>query len=254
MQHYRAFWDMGVPTNIIGAFDDFGKYTLIVAPMVYLLREETGKRLERFVAEGGTLVVTYWSGVVDENDLCHLSGFPGPLRKTLGIWAEEIEGLHEHDRNGIAFIEGNALGLSGSYEVRELCELIHTEGAEVLAVYEDDFYAGRPALTVNRLGQGRAYYLAARAADPLYGAFYGKLVAETGIRRAIETELPAGVTAQVRTDGEHDYVFVLNFSGTEQRIALDGCAYTDLESGEPVRGELGLDVHGVRMLKRRREQ
>ncbi len=250
MQHYRAFWDMGVPVDVIGAAGDFGGYKLIVAPMVYLLREETGRRLERFVEGGGTLVVTYWSGVVDENDLCHLGGFPGPLRKTLGIWAEEIDGLHDHDRNGIALLEGNALGLGGSYEARELCELIHTEGAETLAVYEDDFYAGRPALTVNRFGHGKAYYLAARTDEPFYGAFYGRLAAEAGIRRALDTELPAGVTAQVRTDGERDYVFVLNFSGAAQRIELDGCAYTDVESGEPVSGELALDMHGVRILKR----
>lgn len=252
MQHYRALWEIGVPTDIIGSDDDLSAYKLLVVPMAYLLRESTGERITSFVRNGGTLVVTYWSGVVDENDLCYLTGFPGPLRKTLGVWAEEIEGLHDHDRNTIVLQENNALGLNGSFEVRELCELIHTEGAEVLAAYKDDFYAGRPALTVNALGQGQAYYLAARVSDAaFYDSFYGRLVRNAGVRRAIDVDLPAGVTVQLRTDGEHDYVFILNFSGAEAAVSLDARQYVDVETGESLSGRFSLPVYGVRILKRR---
>ncbi|WP_373430064.1 beta-galactosidase [Paenibacillus sp. GD4] len=252
MQQYKALWELGVPTDIIGSGDDFSKYRMLIAPMAYLMRQETGERIERFVANGGTFVATYWSGIVDENDLCHLGGFPGPLRKTLGIWAEEIEGLHDHDRNGIVLQPGNPLGLQGGFEVRELCELIHPEGAEVLAVYEDDFYAGRPALTVNSLGAGKAYYLAARVSDPqFYKLLYTELVKQGGIRRALDADLPEGVTAQLRTDGEHDYVFLMNFSGTEREIALDDHSYTDVESGQAVPERIRLPLYGVAMIKRK---
>lgn len=273
LQHYRAFWELAVPVDIIGAADLFDSYKLIVAPMVYLLREETGQKLERFVENGGILIATYWTGIVDENDLCHLGGFPGPLRKTLGIWSEETEGLHDGDRNGIRMMSGNELGLIGEYVVHELCDLIHTEGAITLAEYQDDFYAGRPALTVNSLGSGKAYYLAARAQEPFYTDFYRRLVHDNGIHRALDTELPCGVTAQIRSAGEYDYVFILNFSQQEQTIVLDGHTYTDMETGEKFAGvedqageadeadhaerareydrkELVLEVNGVRVLKR----
>ena len=252
MQHYRALWELGDPTDIIGSDDDLSKYKLLVVPMAYLLREDAGARIEQFVRGGGTIAVTYWSGIVNENDLCYLTGFPGPLRNTLGIWAEEIEGLHDRDRNGIVLQAGNSLGLEGAFDVHELCELIHTEGADVLAVYRDDFYAGRPALTVNGLGEGKAYFLAARVSEPsFYDSFYGKLVDDAGVRRAIDTELPAGVTAQLRTDGEHDYVFILNFSGKEATVGLDEARYTDVESGEAVTGGMSLPLHGLRILKRK---
>lgn len=253
MQQYRALWELGVPADIIGSFDDFSGYKLLVVPMAYLLREETGKKMERFVENGGTLFVTYWSGIVDENDLCHLNGFPGPLRKTLGIWAEEIDGLHDHDRNGLVMESGNELGLTGTFEIHELCEHIHAEGSRVLGVYSDDFYAGKPALTVNRFGAGKAYYLAARVSDPaFYEALYGKLAEDAGVRRALDAALPAGVTAQLRTDGEHDYVFVQNFSGQAARVELDGRGYTDAESGEALPGPLlELPVHGIAILKRK---
>nr|WP_168735421.1 beta-galactosidase [Cohnella fermenti] len=247
--HHRALWARGIATDVIGSEDDFSGYKLIVAPMLYLCREETGKKLERFVEAGGTLVSTYWSGVVDENDLCHLGGFPGPLRKTLGIWAEEIEGLYDHDRNGVRMADG--AGLEGTFEAIELCELIHAESAEVLGVYTDDFYAGRPALTRNRLGEGRAYYMAARLQDDFLGAFYGKVAAEAGVRGALNAELPSGVSAQVRSDGESDYVFVMNFSGEPRVVELDGQAYDDVETAETIAAErIELPVNGVRILKR----
>ncbi|MFB9326056.1 beta-galactosidase [Paenibacillus aurantiacus] len=248
--HHRALWEQGVPTDIIGSEQDFAGYKLIVAPMLYLCREETGRKLEQFVEQGGTLVATYWSGVVDEHDLCHLGGFPGPLRKTLGIWAEEIEGLYDHDRNGVTLAEGNALGLQGEFEAGEICELIHSEGAEVLGTYTSSFYAGRPALTVNRFGQGRAYHMATRLKDDFLGSFYKRIVDEAGVARAIDVDLPAGVTAQVRTDGETDFVFLMNFSGAEQRVELDARGYRDMESGESAEQSVTLPVNGIRLLTR----
>jgi beta-galactosidase len=254
LQHYRPFWELGAGVDVIGPEADYSKYKLLVAPMWYLISEEAGRRVEQFVANGGTFVATYWSGVVNEHDLCHLGGFPGPLRKTLGIWAEETEGLYEGEVNGLVWGAGNALGLEGSYDAHELCELIHTEGAETLATYRGDFYAGRPALTVNRFGRGKAYYLATRVKDqPFYDRLYAQLVREAGVRRVLDAGLPAGVTAQARTDGSRDYVFVMNFSGDAQQVRLDGRSYTDMESGQPVAGGLELPVNGVRILQRARE-
>lgn len=253
MAHYRALWELGVAVDIIGSDEDrdFGKYGLIVAPMMYLCRESAGAKLEKYVQDGGTLVATYWSGIVDEHDLCHLGGFPGPLRRVLGVWAEEIDALYDGERNGLVPAAGNALGLNREYDATELCELVHPEGAETLAVYRSDFYAGRPALTLNRFGRGRAYYLATRAEAPFYADLYGRLVRELGIARAIEADLPEGVTAQVRTDGETDYVFVLNFSGEDARVPLDGRAYRDAETGEPLEGDaLNLPALGSRVLAR----
>ncbi|TLS51263.1 beta-galactosidase [Paenibacillus antri] len=243
VQHYRAFWELGISVDVVSRHADLSAYKLVVAPMMYMLDDAAGRKFEAYVEAGGTLVTTYWSGIVDENDLCHLGGFPGPLRKTLGLWSEELEGLHPHDANGFVY-DGAA------YESHELCDLIHSEGAEVLATYESDFYAGRPALTVNRFGRGKAYYLATRAKEPFYERFYAKLAAEAGVKRVLGTELPAGVTAQARTDGENEYVFVMNFSGAPQTVALDAHAYVDLETGASVTGELALPTNGIRMLKR----
>lgn len=250
MTHHRAFWEQGVPTDVIGSEDDFEPYKVIVAPMLYLCRVETGQKLEQFVRNGGTVVATYWSGIVDENDLCHLGGFPGPLRRTLGIWAEEIDALNDNDRNGVMMLPNNKFGLSGTFEATDLCELIHVESAEVLGSYTDDFYAGRPALTVNQLGKGKAYYMATRCKQDFLYSFYKEIVRETKVVRVLNTELPNGVTAQLRTDGETDYIFIMNFSGEVRQVALDKRNYSDLVDGLPVGGTLTLPTNGIRMLKR----
>ncbi|MEK4880511.1 MULTISPECIES: beta-galactosidase [Paenibacillus] len=252
LQHYRALWELGIPVDIIGSGDDLSAYKLIVAPMLYLISEENGKRIEKYVEQGGTFLATYWSGVVNETDLCHLGGFPGPLRRTLGIWAEETEGLHSRDLNGLVMEAGNKLKLSGDYDAHEIAELIHLEGAEALGHYRNDFYAGRPALTVNRFGEGNAYHLATRVKDAsFYVELYAAITSKAGITRAMERELPAGVTAQLRTDGESDYVFVQNFSGSPQTVELDGAEYTDLETGLSAPALLNLAVNGLAMLKRK---
>jgi beta-galactosidase len=252
LQHYNPFWQLGVPVDIIGMEDDFSKYKLLIAPMLYMVKAGVGERIEDFVTNGGTFVATYWSGIVDENDLCYLGGFPGPLRKVLGIWSEEIDSLHEQDINGIDFEDGNSLELMGQYDAIELCDLIHIEKAESLAVYRQDFYQGRPALTLNMFGRGKAYYLATRVKEPFYDDLYSKLVMNTNIRRAINTPLPRGVTAQVRTDGESDYVFILNFSEKEQEITMDDLQYKNILSGDSVPKKIPIEVNGVLILKRLR--
>lgn len=249
-RHYRPLWDLGVPVDVIDSECSFDSYKLVIAPMLYMVRPGVGERIERFVENGGTFVATYWSGIVDENDLCFLTGFPGPLRKTLGIWSEEIDSLHDHDSNRIVMNDGNPLGLSGEFEARELCDLIHLEGAEALAVYGDDFYAGRPALTVNKLGKGKAYYIASRNEAAFTNQLLAALVSEAGIKRVLESELPYGVTAQLRTDGTNDYVFVSNFSNKDVSVPLDGRGYADLLTGDAEGAALELGAYSCRILKR----
>lgn len=100
-----------------------------------------------------------------------------------------------------------------------------------------------------------AYYLAGRAQPPFYDDFYGGLVLRLGVRRALEADLPRGVTAGLRTDGEYDYVFVQNFTGGPVKLTLDAREYVDMESGEAYApgGELELPAYGVRVLRRRAE-
>jgi beta-galactosidase len=249
--HYRPFWQAGVPVDVIGMDDDFSGYRLLVAPMLYMVRPGVAERIESFVARGGTFVTTYWSGIVDENDRCFTGGFPGPLRKVLGIRSEELDALYDDEANRVVPCRKGRAGLSGRYEARLFCDLIHAEGAEVLARYGDDFYAGRPVLTVNRFDEGRAFYVASRNDDRFHRDFSGWLMTDLKLPRVIPSRLPEGVTAQTRTDGRRTFVFLLNFKRKAQKVGLASGRFSDLATGKRVGRSLTLAPYGSVVLERR---
>jgi beta-galactosidase len=250
VMHYRPFWMRGIPVDIIDMDCDFSKYKLLIAPMLYMVRPGVGERVEAFVRDGGTFVTTYLSGIVNEIDLCFLGGFPGPLRKVLGVWAEETDVFFDHQKQSILAADGNALGLSGEYTVRHYADVIHPEGAKTLATYGHDFYAGQPALTVNHFGQGEAYYIASRNDDRFLSDFYDGLREKLGLKRALKADLPEGVTAQTRAGDGREFVFLMNFRNDVQVVDLDGEVFTDLLTGETLEGELYLPGYGLRILEK----
>lgn len=252
-KHYRAFWRQGICCDIIDSMQDFSKYRLVVAPMLYMVRPGVAERFEAFVQSGGTVVFTYWSGIVDENDLCFLGGFPGPLRKLTGIWAEEIDSLYDHDHNSVSVVDGCGLYLKKQYQTGCYCELIHAETAQVLATYDGDFYAGMPAVTVNSFGAGQAYYLAFRNDEDFCDDFYRGLAGKLGLAPAVDADLPEGVSAQKRVNGTEEYVFLMNFDSQRRDVIIKNGVYQDVGSQAPVSGRVKLDGYGFQILKRERQ-
>jgi beta-galactosidase len=216
VNHYASFWRQGVPVDIIDSTliikpDNLNKYRVLIAPMLYMLRPGAAQAIDAFVQKGGTFVATYITGNVDESDLCFLGGFPGPLRETLGIWCEEVDALYLEDRNALIW-KGKR------YEAFDFCELIHAESAAVLGTYGNDFYAGQPALTMNSRGKGKAYFIAARTGEDFLDNFYRTVTDEAGVKRILNKKLPNGVTAQVRSNGKTDFIFLLNFTSSNKKV------------------------------------
>jgi beta-galactosidase len=60
-EHYRPFWEQGIAVDIIDADGDLSAYQLVIAPMLYMVRDGFAARAEAFVASGGHLVTTYWT-------------------------------------------------------------------------------------------------------------------------------------------------------------------------------------------------
>ena len=139
---------------------------------------------------------------------------------------------------------------SGSYSCQRLCDLVHSERATVLATFGNDFYAGMPALTENRFGEGRALFLASDADDRMLDDLYARLLANHGIAPALEA--PAGVELTVRQNAEHDLLFILNHNATPASITLP-TDYHDLLSDQTASGTIELEGYGVRILERAAE-
>jgi beta-galactosidase len=248
LAHYRQFWQQGVTVDIINSnFTEFSNYKLVVAPMLYLLQEGVAEWLCEYVQAGGTLVTTYLTGVVNQSDLVFMGGSPGPLKDLLGIWVEETDVLFDHHQQTIQLTNKTLSG--ANYPVKHYADIVHSQGAEVFAVYEQDFYAGSPAITVNQFGKGRAYYLAARYDDGFLTDFYGWLAKMLGLKTAIVHPLPRGVTAQVRTKDTEKFIFLLNFEPIPQTIKLDVPAAVDALSEQVITDAFTIAGYGFRILK-----
>ena len=246
---YRSFFNHARNVDFVPREGDFSRYKLLVAPMLYMTSEKTTDLLERYVREGGTLVCTYMTGYVNENDLVHLGGFPGgKLRKIFGIWAEEMDVLHDNERMQNKY-EENELGLSGTFESRDFCEVIHPEGAEVIARYTAEYYAGTPCITVNAYGKGKAYFIGTRQNAEETEKIVNAIAAQSGVHKIIAAELPQDVKVLSRTDGDYEYVFITNYALENRSVALDSGEYTDLLDGKTYTGSVTLEKYGVKVLK-----
>lgn len=227
--YHKIFWERGIDCDIVAPQADLSRYKLVVAPMLYLTDSRTVENLKAYVSGGGTLYATYMLGTVDENDLCFLGGIPGNgLKEVFGIEAEEIDTLYPQDRQH-ARMDGLV------HELVDYCEVIHLRGAQALAHYDDGFYRSQPAVTRSSYGSGQAIYQACRDSGSLKEAIFANLLRELDIRSAVEADdaLPHGVTAHTRTDGEHTYIFVENYSDRDS---------ADISLGRPLQNLLTGDV------------
>lgn len=245
-KYYKAFYDAHIGVDVISPLSDFSKYKLVIAPVLYMMKPGVAERLEAFVQNGGTFVTTFFSGIVDENDRVKLGGYPGELRKLLGIWVEEIDSLLPEMKNRMV-LQGGFGHVQGEYECGLLCDLLHLEGARALAVYGEDFYAGMPALTVNAFGSGQAYYVAADAEDRMIADLCLTLCEQAGVAAPFGAD--AGIELVQRKKGGAVFTFVLNHNPTSSSIHLGGLAAEDLLTGSRVTGTAAVNGYGVMILR-----
>lgn len=238
MKYYEPFWKMGIDVDLIDMEDSLEGYSLIVAPVNYMYRDNYEEKVRNYVKNGGTYVTTYWSGEVNETDLCYIGKHP--LSDVLGIRTEEIDCKPSYVENSISY-DGKTYSLEG------LCALIHAEDAEVLSVYEADFYKGTPALTKNHYGDGTAYFIAAETGSELIEDLYKNIQKETDIRSNFRAALPKGVTVSERIGEKGSVYFLQNYRNTPVCVSLEE-AYREMETGEIFYDEIELAGYDCKIL------
>ena len=250
LPHYLPYWRRGINVDILNGDSELDGYKVVIAPALFMLRDGFAERVEKFVEAGGTFIATWLTGIVNETGLCFRGGYPGTLRKVLGIWAEETDYLYEDETNEAMFADGNYLGATGRSTLKTVCDVVHLEGAEAVATYGHDFYAGTPVITRNVFGKGQAIYIAAHGDDAFYDSVHGALAERLGLRRALTSALPYGVTASVREKDGNEFVFVQNFASEPKTVDLGAVKRKDLLSGDEVSGETVIPAYGTLVLAR----
>lgn len=244
IEWYRPLWEAGVPTHVIDQTVDLSSYKLVIAPMSMMIRPGFAEKVQAFVENGGTFVTTYLSGWVDQDTNAFQTGFPGPLRKLLGIWAEEMDVLAGYEAQTSVATKGNSYGLNGAYSVEHFAEVIHLEGAEELAHFGGEYYAGSPSVTVNKVGKGQAIFVASRNDARFQSDLISRLIDQASVKRALP-RIPTGVNVQVRGN----FLFAINWAPETKTLDLNS-SYVDAITGDPVSGSFELVPYAATVLRK----
>lgn len=248
ISHYKAFWKQGISCDIVDSLESsFEGYKLIVAPMLYMLREGVAEKFIEFVENGGTLVITYFTGLVDSSDLCFLGGFPGKLKDLAGILVEETDIIKSPLKQKIKMKFNKEKEVE--YDVFHFADSLRVNQASIKGSYLLDHMKNSAAVTKNNYKKGTTWYLAARMEEPFYDDFYNEIVNELKISKNIATKLPKGVTCQKRSNSSGDFIFLMNFNGFSVDISLDDKQYLDLDDNDFIVGDVKLPSYGIKILK-----
>lgn len=241
--HYQYFWEHDIAVDIISTEQELTGYKLVIDPMHFLMDDYFAKKLETYVKEGGHLVGTYITGVVDEHFLTYRNGWLQSLRDIYGIEVQETDTLYPQQKNTL--ITG-----SETYNVKDYCEVVTLKGASALGIYGEDFYQGTPALTKNRCGKGIGYYQACRFEKRFMDIFYEKIIQELNLKPHFSIRKKENsVSIQVREDKTYQYYFVINFSHHSNKITLTAKLY-EMLIGQEDTGVQELPGYGVKVYRK----
>ena len=225
--YYERLWRDGITVDFALPGQDLSGYKLVIAPAQYMLSRVDADNLNRYVEAGGTLLVSFFSAVVDEHDAVHEGGFGAPLEPALGVRVEEHLPMREGATGAIDW-NGTVVPVDVWQE-----DLVVT-GAEVRATYVAGPAAGEAAVTRHAHGAGTGWYVSTRPDAAGLAVIMGAVYADAGLAPA---QLPAGVEVIRRHGEHHDFVVAINHGPDAASIAADG---VDLLTGDEIRGMLEL--------------
>jgi len=247
---HTALHDRNIPVDFARPTDDLSRYKLVIAPSLHLLAGGEADALRMYVQNGGTLVATCNSGLVDEHLMAAESGYPHDLTDVFGLEVIEFDPMPPEEENHMAF-KGANFHTSHLHAGRYWCDIIETKGCQVLATFTRDFYAGKPALTLNEFGDGKAIYVATISQQ----LFYNDLV--SWLRNLCKLQpllkVPDTVEVSLRQNENTKIFFLLNHQSTTVRISFFKPMH-DFLTGRTFSGNYDLPPHGVLVLDEHAEE
>ena len=247
LQWFRALADHGVTADVVpvrGAWDD---YEMVVLPSVYLLSEETTRRVRDYVVGGGRLVVTYYTGISDEKDHVWLGGYPGSIRDVVGVRVEEFMPMGD-DFPGVP----GRLGLSNGAVAHDIADVIGSvDGtATVLETFKDDPWTGMdgaPAIVAHTFGEGRSVYVGARLGRDGIALSLPEILDSLGMAEAGGND---GRVLRVEREGADGSRFVFSFNRTHETVRVPVEGEVVVSSFAEVSGEtISIKPNGVIVTK-----
>jgi len=240
---YNALHDRNISVDFARPTEDLSKYRIVFAPSLHLLSGGEADLLKLYVQNGGTLVATFNTGLVDEHNIAPDGGYPHDMTDLFGLEVLEFDPLPPGEENHLTF--KGAFPTSHLHPARMWCDIIEPKECQVLATYAKDFYAGRPAITMNAFGLGKAIYIGTQS----HQHFYHDLV--TWLRQVVNLhpllKVPDTVQVSMREKEGTRVYFLLNHQNSPVRVQFYKPMH-DFLTGNTFSGNYDLPPHGVLVL------
>lgn len=247
LQWFRALADHGVTADVVPVSSNWDEYEVVVLPSVYILSEETTRRVRDYVANGGKLIVTYYTGLSDEKDHVWLGGYPGSIRDVVGVRVEEFMPMGD-DFPGVP----GRLGLSNGAVAHDIADVIGSvdRSATVLETFRDDPWTGMdgaPAIVANTFGEGRSVYVGARLGRDGIAKSLPEILESLGMAETGEND---SRVLRVEREGSDGSRFVFSFNRTHEAVQIPFEGKIVVSSFAEVSGEnVSIKPNGVIVTK-----
>ncbi|MGW1035146.1 beta-galactosidase [Streptomyces antibioticus] len=218
---YSALLALGIRADLVTTRADLSRHRVLIAPVLHMVPAGLAKDLTCYVEQGGHLVTTYFSGIVDENDHVWLGGYPGALRELLGIRIEEFGPLLAEES---VELDDASTGTLWTDRIT-----LADPDTEVLAHYRTGVHAGRPAITRRTTGAGSASYVSTRLGVDGLRALLPRLLEPAGVRSELPEDVRGSVELTVRAGERGRFLFLVN--RTDGTVPVAGLAGEVLTGG-----------------------
>ncbi|ACZ31169.1 Beta-galactosidase [Xylanimonas cellulosilytica DSM 15894] len=246
---YDRLWRDGVTVDLAHPSSDLSAYRLVVAPASYLLTQASAANLTRYVEGGGTLLVSCFSGVVDEFDRVHEGGFMAPLRDALGVQVEELLPLREGESLSVVGLSPSSDDeAAGAVTGTVWAEALMLGGAEVVGTYASGPAAGDAAITRHTHGAGTGWYLSTVLDADALAPLMQRVYADAGV---VPSDLPEDVEVLHRVGEGTEWTVAINHTDADAAVPV-GTGAMDALSGAAVDGAVKVPAGEVRVLRRAR--
>ena len=239
--YYKPLFERNITVDFAHPEADLLNYKLVIAPNLYLVNNNSAKNINYYVENGGNLVISFFSGIVDENEHIRLGGYPAPFCEMLGLVVEEFAPYSEKQSNTFRTTDGK------QFQCMFWGDVIHAKNAKAIATFENDYYAGNPAVTQNTFGKGNAFYVGT-VPDESGMEWLMEQVCRAANIKPVASNIPANVEILNRTNGKSSWLFVLNQSGENVTIPIEERGF-DLLTGMDVNGSVTLEPTGVAVIQ-----
>ena len=215
--YYEALWRSNIATDFARPKDDLSAYRLVIAPCLYLVSDEAAAGLVDFVRAGGTLVMSFFSGIVDPSEHVRLGGYPAPFREVLGL---EVIDFHPLVDDAV------------------WTDDLELHGAEIVA---------GSGITRHRYGSGTSFYVGTQPDAKTLARVLEMACSAAGVEPV--AQVPQGVEAVRRSGHGKTFLFLLNHrdAAVDVRIEVAGANLVDGAEVHP--GLLHLEPRGVAVIR-----